>query len=116
MVLGGQDRDTITNAFRRWMETSATMPTPADIIEICNSMNADKRRAQVFNDDIEAAKSREYIAPIKAVSWAYKPYSEFNPKDHENLKAHLSDLEETRGEQAARDYMLYLKNHNKINI
>ena len=102
--LKSYDTNQITNAFQEWMRSSRVMPTPADIIDICE-----------YNKKINTGRS-EYSdigpyqegAPFKVknrIAWAYMQFGEVQAKDMLQLvKKHMSDMTPDKAE----DYIKYL--------
>jgi len=98
-VLATKDIKTITRAFRDWMESESTFPTPSDILKRCN------RFVTRYEGNARPAPKRNTSA--NNVPWASKLWDDFTDDDKRQLAEHLNQL----GKAKALDYLKYLKHH-----
>lgn len=107
MVLDTYSMEEITQAFKAWMRSSATMPTPHDILEQAKIIRKEAREAaQSMRAKPAEKQERTDIVAWSGMSWKEIESKGFMPQ----VEQHLIDLTKEKGKGAAADYLHYLKN------
>ena len=72
MVLYNKTDEQITEAFKTWMKTQSVLPTPADILEVCEQHIAERNKSREdHRQAVEATRKR-----LQAERDAIKPMTE----------------------------------------
>ena len=86
------------------MRSSRVMPTPADIIDICDYSNKIQNERRAYSD-LGSYKEGGPFKVKNRVYWAYMQFAEVQAKDMLQLvKKHISDMTPDKAE----DYIKYL--------
>lgn len=96
MVLENRDMGDIQGAFKTWMQTSSTFPTPADILKIVKENEAHRRHMALQEENIAIVREAIGNAPPKikspTVPWFGLQWSQFTDQHRQQLERHLDEL------------------------
>ena len=96
--------------FQHWMRTETKMPMPANALRFCK----DRMTHRKAMDKSAHGGPRIGGPAAKIVPWYGMEYDEIMGGEHgAALEEHLVKLRKSRGADATKDYILYLKNHVK---
>jgi len=116
MCLEDCDINQITEGFKKWMKKQPIMPTPSDILKICQQEN--KRQNDYNRIDELSRRMQISHQPTKKqnqVQWHQMSVDDFNNQKTKlipSLKTHASKLIESKGVGEAKRYFNnYLHSH-----
>lgn len=114
MVLDFYPIEDITAAFKEWMRSKSTMPTPSDILKLTEYASITRRNnSKKYYPAVAVPQRVIEKVPWYGLSWNEIEKQGFIPQ----IEQHLVELTKKNGKQSAQRYLNYLQTgpHNNEN-